>query len=149
MKVIFIRDVGGVGKKDQIKDVAEGYAMNFLIHNGHAVQATADRIKKLNERLAVEKHAVEDRSKKALQGIERLRGANIRMLARANATGGLYREITADMIVTSITSAYGVHLPQAALQISEPIKKVGSHVIKINDQGHSTDIRVEVVKNGN
>ena len=123
--------------------------MNFLIHNGHAVQATADRVKALTAKLAVDKHAIDDRVKKALQGIERLRGANIRILARANATGGLYRELTADLIVTAITSAYGVHLPQSSIEITESIKKVGSHMVKVIDQGHATDIRVQVVKNGN
>ncbi len=149
MKVIFIHDIGGKGKRNEIKEVPDGYALNFLIPNGHAVHATAEKIKAVQDRVAVAKRAIDDRSKKALQGIERLRGANVRILARANATGGLYRELTPDMIVTAIVSAYGVHLPLQAIQITDPIKKVGAHSIKVTDAGHSTDIRVQVVKNGN
>ena len=48
-----------------------------------------------------------------------------------------------------IISAYGVHLPEQAIQISDPIKKVGAHTVKVADAGHTTEIRVQVVKNGN
>ena len=149
MKVIMIHSIGGVGKANDIKDVADGYALNFLIPNGHAVHATADRVKALHDRLAVDKRAHDDREKKALQGIERLRGATIRILARSNPAGGLYREVTADMIVSAITSSYGVHIPQNTIQIHEPIKKLGWHTIQVVHGGHSTEVRVDVVKNGN
>ncbi len=149
MKVIFIHDIGGKGKRNDIKDVPDGYALNFLIPNGHAVHATSERIKAMQSQVAVAKRAAEDRQKKAIQGIERLRGASVRVLARANPTGGLYREISADMIVSAITNAYGVHVPQQSIVIPEPIKKVGQHTVSISDAGHSTEIRITVVKNGN
>ena len=47
MKVIFIKDVKGKGKKGEIKNVADGYAHNFLIKNGYAVEATPANLKKL------------------------------------------------------------------------------------------------------
>lgn len=149
MKVIFIHDIGGKGKRNDIKEVPDGYALNFLIPNGHAVHATPERIKALQSQMAVAQRAAADRQKKAIQGIERLRGANIRLLARANPTGGLYREVTADMISAAITSSYGVHIPPVAIRISEPIKKTGQHTVSITDEGHSTEVHVTVVKNGN
>ena len=147
MKVLFIHNIGGVGKQNEVKDVADGYALNFLIPNGHAVHATAERIKAMQERLAVAKRAVEDREKKAIQGIERLRGASVRILARANNVGGLYRELTPDMVVTAISSSFGVHVPVSAVVITDPIKKIGQHTISIAHGGHSTEIRVIVAKN--
>lgn len=149
MKVIFIHDIGGKGKRNDIKDVPDGYALNFLIPNGHAVHATPERIKAIQSQVAVAKRAAEDRHKKAIQGLERLKGANIRVLARANPAGGLYREISPDMITAAISSSYGVHIPQQAIVIREPIKKVGQHPVTITDEGHATDIHVTVVKNGN
>ncbi len=148
MKVIFIHNIGGVGKQNEIKDVADGYALNFLIPNGHAVHASAERVKALNERLAVARRAVEDREKKTIQGIERLRGASVRILARANDAGGLYRELTSDMIATAITNSYGVHVPISAIVITEPIKKIGHHTVTIKHSTKSTDVRVDIAKNG-
>lgn len=148
MKVIFIHAIGGVGKQNEIKDVADGYALNFLIPNGHAVHATPEKVKALQEKLAVQKRTVEDREKKAIQGIERLRGASVRILARANKVGGLYRELTPEMIATAITSTYGVHVPHEAVVITEPIKKIGQHTVSILYSGHKTDVRVRVEENG-
>ncbi len=148
MKVIFIHDIGGKGKRNEIKDVPDGYALNFLIPNGHAIHATGERIKALQARLAVERRSHEDREHQALKGLERLRGASVRVLARANEAGGLYREITADMIATAINSSFGVKVPLTDIHITDPVKKVGSHTVHIVHGGKNTDIRVNVEKNG-
>jgi large subunit ribosomal protein L9 len=147
MKVIMIHSIGGVGKQNDIKEVSDGYALNFLIPNGHAVHATPEKVKALQERLATAKRAIEDREKQVIQGIERLRGASVRILARANDAGGLYRELTPEMIVSAIVNSTGVHVPHQTIFMSEPIKKLGMHTIQIKNAGHSTDIRVVVEKN--
>lgn len=147
MKVIMIHSIGGVGKQNEIKDVADGYALNFLIPNGHAVHATPEKVKVLQERLATAKRAIEDREKQVIQGIERLRGASVRILARANDAGGLYRELTPEMIATALVNSTGVRVPHQTIIISEPIKKIGTHTVQIKNAGHSTDIRVVVEKN--
>lgn len=147
MKVIMIHSIGGVGRQNEIKDVSDGYALNFLIPNGHAVHATAEKVKALHDRLAVEKRSAEEKEKKAIQGIERLRGGSVRMLARTNDVGGLYRELTPDMIATAIVNTYGVRVPQNAIVLHEPIKKIGQHTITIVQGTHNTEIRVVVDKN--
>jgi large subunit ribosomal protein L9 len=149
MKVIFIKDVGGVGKKNDIKDVADGYAMNFLIRKGHAVQATADRIKTLKDKMAVDQRTHDDRQKKLLQGIEKLRGAHIRILARSNATGGLYKELSKTDIVAALLRDFGVHVPPESIILSETIKKVGQRNVTISRGGFTAEIRINVEKNGN
>ena len=148
MKVIMIHNIGGVGRQNEIKEVADGYALNFLIPNGHAIHASADKIKALNDRLALTKRTADDREKKTIQGVERLRGASVTIHARANDAGGLYRDISPDMIVTAITSAYGVHVPAQDIALHDPIKKVGQHMISVGHGGHATDVRVIIVKNG-
>jgi large subunit ribosomal protein L9 len=148
MKVIMIHSIGGVGRQNEIKEVADGYALNFLIPNGHAVHATAERVKALQSKLATDKRFAEEKEKKVIQGIERLRGGSVRILARANDVGGLYRELTPDMVVTAIVNTYGVRVPAQAIVIREPIKKVGQHTISIVQGGHTTDVRVVVEKNG-
>ncbi len=148
MKVVMIHDVGGVGRRNEIKTVSDGYALNFLIPNGHAVQATAERVKAVTTKVDTEKRAVADRDKQLLQGLERLRGAQIRILSRANPVGGLYQELNPVAIATAIQSAYGIRVPHESIIISNPIKKVGNHSVTISQGGHSADVRIAVVKNG-
>ena len=143
-----MHDIGGVGRRNEIKNVADGYAMNFLIPNGHAVHATAEKIKAVQDKVAVDKRAVEDRKNKFIVGLDRLRGAALRILVRANEKGGLYSEITAIQIVTAIQSGYGVRVPAAAISFPNPIKSVGSFVVIITDGEHSAEIRAIIVKNG-
>ena len=149
MKVIMIHDIGGVGRKNDIKNVADGYALNFLIPNGHAVQATMERVKAVEAKVATDKRTISDRDKNTLQGLERLRGAQIRILARANPNGGLYQELSPVAIATAIQSAYGVRVPRESILIPNLIKSVGNHNVTISQGGHTADVRISVVKNGN
>ena len=64
MKVIFLKDVKGQGKKNEIKEVSDGYAKNFLINKGYAVMATPTSLKKLNQQQ--EEHKLEECLKKKL-----------------------------------------------------------------------------------
>ena len=148
MKVIMIHDVGGVGRHDEVKNVADGYALNFLIPNGHAVQATIERLQKLQVRIDTKKRAQDTDDAKFVQGLERLHGGSIRILTRANATGGLYQELTPFLVAQGIQSAYGIHIPLSAIQIANPIKKVGPHMIVIAHNDKRAEIRVNVEKNG-
>lgn len=148
MKVIFIHDIGGVGRRNEIKNVTDGYALNFLIPNGHAVQATAERVKALQDRLLTEKRAVEARNQKSLQGIERLKGATVQILAHANPTGGLYQALTTQLISNAIQREYGVHIPPESIEMSSPIKMVGNSHVTIRSGSYAADMTVAVRKNG-
>ena len=148
MKVIMLHDIGGVGRRNDIKTVADGYALNFLIPNGHAVHATAERIKAVQDKVSVQKRAVEDRKKKFIVGLDRIRGAALRILVRANEKGGLYSEITPVQIMTAIQSGYGVKVPIEAISFPTPIKAVGSWVVLITDGQVQAEIRAIIIKNG-
>ena len=148
MKVIMIHDVGGVGRKDEIKTVADGYALNFLIPNGHAVHATDEKIKAVQSKVAVAKRAIDERKQKFIVGLDRIRGAQLRILVRANDRGGLYSEITAVQIVTAIQSGYGVKVPLEAVSFPNPIKKVGRWPVVVTDGEHRAEILANVIKNG-
>jgi large subunit ribosomal protein L9 len=143
-----IHDIGGVGRKNEIKDVSDGYALNFLIPQGHAVHASAERIKAVQEKVALEKRALEDRKKKFIVGLDRIKGAHLRILARANDKGGLYSEITAVQIVTAIQSGYGVKVPTSAVVIPNPIKSVGLWPVEVTDGEYTAQLRANVIKNG-
>ena len=148
MRVIMIHDVGGVGRHNEVKNVTDGYALNFLIPNGHAMQATAERLQKLQVLVDTKKRAQDTQDAKFVQGLEHLRGGSIRILVRANAAGGLYQELTPTLVAQGIQSAYGIRIPLSAIQIAHPIKKVGPHMIAIVHNDKRAEMRVNVEKNG-
>lgn len=143
-----IHDIGGVGKKNDVKNVADGYALNFLIPNGHAVQATMERLSKLQVSIDTKKRAIDANDAKFVQGLERLRGANIRILVRANNVGGLYKEITPAVIAQAIKASYGITLPLDSIQIANPIKKVGPAMIAVVHKDTHAEVRLNIEKNG-
>jgi len=143
-----IHDIGGVGRRNEIKNVADGYALNFLIPNGHAIHATAEKIKEVESKVAVAKRAIEDRKKTFIVGLDRIRGALLRILVRANDKGGLYSEITPVQIVTAIQSGYGVKVPLSAISFPNPIKTVGQHAVIVTDGEHVAEIRANIIANG-
>ena len=144
MRVIFIQDVGGVGQRGAIKDVADGYAMNFLIPRGLAKQATADTVKHHEAAQAKEvseRRAQADALAKAVQALE---GARVEIPVRATEKGGLFKSIGAKEITSAIQSKVGTILPVEAIALEKPIKQTGEHAVLVKAAGAQARIVVVV-----
>lgn len=131
MKVIFKKDVGGVGQRGTVKEVSDGYALNFLIPQGLAEQATADKVEahaKNQKALEAENAAKE---KEMAEYAARMDGAKFQIHARANAQGHLYKQLSADDISAEIKKVFGVSVPNNLIMLSAQIKSAGEHVIHV------------------
>jgi len=135
MKVILLKDVGGVGRSGTVVEVADGYAMNFLIGRGMAEQATPKKLahheKHLAEAFATKK-AGEEKLAKAIQAFE---GARVEIKVRATEKGGLFKSIGSKEVVAALAEQKNVHIPEEAIQIEHPIKQVGEHSIHLSAFG--------------
>ncbi|MFA5174947.1 MAG: 50S ribosomal protein L9 [Patescibacteria group bacterium] len=129
MKIIFLKDIKGVGKKDEIKEVAEGYARNFLLPNGAAVLATEKVLSDLDARKAKkEKEAQKDiTEQKALA--KKLDGARIEITGKTSSGNVLYAAIGPQKI-SAVLSAKGLTVAEDQI-IVKPIKEIGEYKIKI------------------
>lgn len=130
MKVILQQDVRGQGKKGQLVEVAEGYARNFLLPRKLAVPATADAMNtmKLQEKA---RKAEEARQKaEAEAAAEKLKGAVVKLTARAGANGKLFGAITSKEISEGLMSQYGIELSKQKIVVEEPIKSFGTYELK-------------------
>jgi len=127
MKVILLKDVAKVGQHGTIKEVSDGYALNFLIARGLAVQATAEKVKQFEAQVKTESAEKEKREGEVKGLIESLEGKRIEMKVRATAKGGLFKSIT----VADIKKALGTNIPEDAIQLEKPIKQTGEHEITI------------------
>ncbi|MSU73740.1 50S ribosomal protein L9 [Candidatus Kaiserbacteria bacterium] len=131
MKVIFLKDVAKVGQHGTMKDVADGYALNFLIPRGLAIQATPDKV---TAHLAAQKRegeAKELQNKAISEAVHSLKGIRIEISAKATEKGGLFKSITAADIVKAIQEQKKVNIPPETITLAKPIKETGEHTIKV------------------
>jgi large subunit ribosomal protein L9 len=141
MKVVFLKDVGGVGQHGTIKEVADGYALNFLIPRKLAEQATPDKVAKVQAAMKATAAIVAERSAKGSEHAKKLSGASIAVEARVNEKGHLYKQLSADVVALAIKKEHGIDVAADAIHFSSPIKETGeskaevtfgAHVAKVN-----------------
>ena len=130
MKVILQQDVKGQGKKGQMIEVAEGYARNFLLPRKLAVLATADAMNtmRLQEKA---KRAEEARLRsEAVETVEKLKNAPVKITARAGANGKLFGAVTSKEVSDALQAQHGIELGKQKIVMDEPIKAYGSYQLK-------------------
>jgi len=129
MKVLFKKDVADVAKAGQVKDVADGYARNFLIPRGLAVVATSSALKQVADLQAVAaRHAAEEeQAARTLK--QRLEESPIVIEAKAGSQGRLYGSVTTADVASAIQKQLGVSVDRRDLDITEPVRQVGSYQV--------------------
>lgn len=130
MKVILLQDVENLGKKGEVKEVADGYARNFLIPKRLAIIATPKELEKLKrekERLEKRKREEEEEMKKLA---EKINGLEIVLKERANPEGNLYGSVNQEKIV-ELLKTKNFNIPIEKIKLDEPIKKIGEYEIEI------------------
>jgi large subunit ribosomal protein L9 len=129
MKVLFKKDVADVAKAGQVKDVADGYARNFLIPRGLAVAATNAALKQVAElqAVAVRHAAEEEQAARELQ--QKLEAQPIVIESKAGSQGRLYGSVTTADVASAIQKQLGAAVDRRDLEIAEPIRQVGSYPV--------------------
>lgn len=145
MKVILLQDVAKIGRRSQIVEVPNGYAMNQLIPKRMAQPATAanqKRIERMQAGVTATNEAVEAKFSKA---IEELKGKVIKVEVEANEIGHTFKAISEAEIIESAKSS-GVDLDVSMISIKSPIKSVGEHEIELVNGKDKSIFNIEVVK---
>jgi large subunit ribosomal protein L9 len=127
LKVILLQDVKGLGSKESTVEVAEGYARNFLIPRGLAVEASAGRLRDLNLRQQVEKNKKERAKAEALNLAERLEGKEVQVAMRSGEGGKLFGSVTTREVAEVLAKDYGIKLDRKQLELKETIKALGRY----------------------
>jgi len=132
MKVIFLKDVRGIGRTSDIKDVADGYAANFLFPQKLAEPATPDKIKKLESEKEALLAARKKEEETLAASIKSLSGKKITVSARATEKGGLFKSLGVKDVAKAILDEYSVTMPEETISLANPVKTVGEHVILLS-----------------
>lgn len=144
MKVIFIKDVKGVGQRGTVKEVSDGYALNFLIAQGLAQQATEQKIAQFQSEQQKQSAVAAEKAREWGALAEKIETTTITVSARANATGHLYQQLSPEMIVSALTKEFKTDIPLDAIVINAPIKSVGeaSAAVKLGNRTATFTINV-------
>lgn len=130
MEVLLLKDVRGLGRRGEVKRVADGYARNYLLALGLAVAATGG-VKTAWEREQAQKaEKLESQAEELKQQISGLAGQQIRIGAKANPVGKLFAAISEKQIAQAVKEQLEINLREDLLVIIEPIKQVGEHTVK-------------------
>jgi large subunit ribosomal protein L9 len=144
MRVILLENVENLGKKWEVKEVADGFARNFLIPNGLVKPATMTEVQEAERRRAEE----EERAKKELEKVEtvasRLDGYELKVPMAVGEDGQLYASVNAQKI-SSLLMEQGFRVEQKQIRLENPIKELGEFPVTLEfDHGLEAEIRVIV-----
>ncbi len=145
MKVIFLKDVKGVGQRGTVKEVSDGYALNFLIAQGLAQQATAQKLAAYESEQQKQSAVAAEKAREWGALVEKIESMTVRVTARANAAGHLYQQLSADAIVASLTKEFKTDLSPESIIIPTPIKSVGEASATVKIGNRTATFKVNVV----
>ncbi len=131
MKVILTKDVAALGLLGSVVEVARGYARNYLIPQGLAMEATRGNLAQVEQ---VKSRYADIRAKEqetALANVAQLEGVSVTIAQRVGEGERLYGSVTAAMIIAAL-EAKGVNIDRKQLDLPEPIKKLGSYQVPVN-----------------
>lgn len=143
MKVIIIKNVQNLGNSGEIKNVADGYARNFLIPGGYAKIATKDAIKQVEELEEKKKKKAEEELKTAEELATKLENISVIIKAKAEKSGKLYAAINSEEISKALGKK-GFNISEDKIIIKEPIKEIGDYEVMIN-LNHGLEARINVL----
>lgn len=131
MKVILTADVKGQGKKDQLVEVSDGYARNFLLPRKLAIPADNKAINEMKNKEASRQHKIDMERAAAKEAAERLSAIVLKFRIGAGADGHLYGSVTAKEIAEKLEKEYGVIVDKRKITIPAPIKAYGSYDLDV------------------
>lgn len=131
MKVILTQDVKGQGKKDQIVEVSDGYARNFLLPKKLAIPADAKAINEIKNKEASLKHKIDTERAEAKALAEKLTAISLKLVCKSGSDGRLYGAVTAKDIADALEKNHGISVDKRKITIPEPIKSYGKYELDV------------------
>ena len=144
MKVILLKEIPKLGRKFDIKDVSDGYALNMLIPRGLAEVATARTINK------VEFLKLQDTTEKKIQGellaksLDTIKDLTMTLKEKANEKGHLFAGVTKEMLIAEIFKTARLNLDPESIKLAKPLKEVGQHKVTVEAMDKKVQFTVNI-----
>jgi len=130
MKVIFLQDVKGQGKKGEIKDLSEGYVRNFLLPKNLVKIASDGNVKTLDMQKASEEKRKQQEKEDAIALGKKLEELNVIVKAKAGEGGRLFGAITSKQIADALAKQ-GYKIDKRKIELDEPIRSLGTTQVPV------------------
>ena len=145
MKVVLLKDVKNIGKRDEIVNVSDGYARNFLFPQRLAAEATAGTLKEISKKRAAQDAREAEQLAEAQAKAAALKGKVIELAIKCGSQGRLYGSVTAAEVAEALEKQHGVSVDRRKIDLGDPIKEIGDREISIRlHPGVSTTMKLRV-----
>lgn len=144
MQIILLKDVPKIGQKNEIKNVSDGYAINFLFPNKLAQQATPNKIKEIEKRKQNQETENQINKNLLVKNIRSLDGARIEIKAKANEKGHLFKGIHIEEIIEELKKQNHIDIKQEYIELKNPIKEIGEFDIVVKTEDAKAVFKLEV-----
>ena len=145
MKVVLLKDVKNVGKRDDILTVSDGYARNFLFPQKLAAEATPGALKEIQRKRAAQDAREAELLAEAKQKAEALKGKVIALEVKCGEKGRLYGSVTSAEVAEALEKQHGIKVDKRKIDIGEPIRETGVRTITVRLlSGVSTSMQLDV-----
>ena len=131
MKVVLLQDVKAQGKKDDIVEVSEGYARNFLFPKKLAIPADAKAINDIKNKKSSEAHKIELERAAAREIAEKLNQTTVKIVAEAGKDGKFYGAVTSKDIAEALKAQAKIEVDKRKVILDSPIKAFGTYKVDI------------------
>ena len=135
MKVVLLCDVKGQGKKDQIVEVSDGYARNFLLPQKKAIPADAKATSELKSKAEAKEYKISEDRKAAQALADKINGKEIEIVMGHGQDGRLYGSVTAKDIAEQLKKLVGQDIDKRKIQLKDSIRAYGKHSVTIKILG--------------
>ncbi len=147
MKVILLQDVKGTGKKNQLVNVSDGYARNFLFTKKLAVEATVDNVQKLKEFNASQDLKKQREIENAKELAKKIETIKISVKVKSGDTGKIFGGVTSANISDELKKQHNIDVDKKKILLEEPIKILGAYTVNIKlYEGINAKLKVNVGK---
>lgn len=130
MLVLLLQNVNKLGNKNEIKNVSDGYAKNFLFPKKLAIKATPELIKKAEKQKVLEEKKQEEVQKLLIEQAKKIEGKRFIIKVKVGEEGQLFEAISAIKIAEKMNQN-GFNIDQKQIILKEPIKKIGDHKVSV------------------
>jgi len=131
MKVILTQDVKGQGKKDQLIEVSDGYARNFLLPRKLAIPADNQSMTELKNKEAARQHKIDTERAAAQEIAKKLTAIVVKIKVGSSADGRLYGSVTTKEIAERLEKDFGITVDKRKITLPDPIKAYGTYALDV------------------
>ncbi len=131
MKVIFVKDLKGQGKVGEVKNISDGYAKNFVIPKGYAIEATNANLNDFKGKKESEQYKKQQEIKEAEAMKNKLSGITLKMSVKTGSNGKLFGSITSKEISDKLKSDFQIQIDKKKIVLPDGIKTTGKYSIDV------------------